>query len=103
MVRSDVPGRAAHRARLSRVVTAALLSEVAEVGTLPDLRSEVPEDRVRNRDVEEEVGQHQVPDVVFAAGARAARQESSQAQTPWSVRVLGRARDSRPLRSVHAP
>jgi len=50
--------RAAHRARPSRVVTAALLSEVAEVVTLPDLRSEVPEDRVRNRDVEEEVGQH---------------------------------------------
>lgn len=40
----------------SRVVTAALLSEVAEVVALPDLRSEVPEDRVRNRDVEEEVG-----------------------------------------------
>ena len=46
----------AHRARLSRVVTAALLSEVAEVVTLPDLRSEVPEDRVRDRNVEEEVG-----------------------------------------------
>ena len=29
---------------------------VAEVVALPDLRSEVPEDRVRNRDVEEEVG-----------------------------------------------
>src|SRR5262250_1273841 len=59
--------RAAHRARLSRVVTAALLSEVAEIVALPDLRSEVPKDRVRNRDVEEEVGQHQVPDVVVAA------------------------------------
>jgi len=58
---------AAHRDRLSRVVTAALLSEVAEVVALPDLRSEVPEDGVRNRDVEEEVGQHQVPDVVVAA------------------------------------
>jgi len=46
----------AHRARLSRVVTAALLSEVAEVVALPDLRSEVPEDRVRDRNVEEEVG-----------------------------------------------
>ena len=44
------------RARLSRVVTAALLSEVAEVVALPDLRSEVPEDRVRDRNVEEEVG-----------------------------------------------
>src|ERR1700748_2104593 len=31
---------------------------------LPDLRSRVSEDRVRNRDVEEEVGQHQVPDAV---------------------------------------
>ena len=49
------PSRA-HRARLSRVVTATLLSEVAEVVALPDCRSEVPEDRVRNRDVEEEVG-----------------------------------------------
>jgi hypothetical protein len=48
----------AHRTCLSRVVTAALLSEVAEVVTLPDLRSKVPEDRVRNRDMEEEVGQH---------------------------------------------
>src|SRR5499427_10138986 len=57
----------AHYARLSRVVTAALLSEVAEVVALPDLRSKVPEDRVRNRDVEEEVRQHQVPDVVIAA------------------------------------
>ena len=55
------------RARLSRVVTAALLREVAEVVTLPDLRSKAPEDRVRSRDVEEEVGQHQVPDVVVAA------------------------------------
>ena len=36
---------------------------------LPDLRSEVPEDRVRNRDVEEEVRQQQVPDVVVAAEA----------------------------------
>src|SRR3954469_14412407 len=54
-------------ASISRVVTAALLSEVAEVVTLPDLRSKVAEDRVRNRDVEEEVGQHQVPDVIFAA------------------------------------
>ena len=52
--------------RSSRVVAAALLSEVAEVVTLPDRRSKVPEDRVRNRDVEEEVGQHQVPDVVFS-------------------------------------
>jgi hypothetical protein len=59
--------RAAHRARLSGVVTAALLSEVAEVVALPDLRSEVPEDRVSNRDVEEEVGQNQVTDVVVAA------------------------------------
>jgi hypothetical protein len=50
-----LPGLAAHRARLSRVVAAALLSEVAEVVTLSDLRSKVPEDRVRNRDVEEEV------------------------------------------------
>jgi hypothetical protein len=58
--------RAVHRARLSRVVTAILLSEVAEVVALPDRRSEVPEDRVRNRDVEEEVGQHQVPDLVFS-------------------------------------
>src|SRR4030095_6754838 len=49
----------AMEARLSRIVTAALLSEVAEIVTLPDLRSKVPEDRVRNRDVEEEVGQHQ--------------------------------------------
>jgi hypothetical protein len=40
--------RAAHRARPSRVVTPALLSEVAKVVALPDLRSEVPEDRVRN-------------------------------------------------------
>src|SRR5260370_10477643 len=60
-------GSGAHRARLSRVVTAALLSEVAEVVTLPDLRSKAPEDRVRDRDVEEEVGQNQVPDVVVAA------------------------------------
>jgi|SRR6516164_1399884 hypothetical protein len=52
----DRPGRAVRRARVSRVVTAALLSEVAEVVALPDLRSEVPEDRVRNRNVEEEVG-----------------------------------------------
>src|SRR5689334_5806686 len=58
---------AAHRASLSRVVTTTLLSEVTEVVALPDRRSEMPEDRVRNRDVEEEVGQHQVPDVVFAA------------------------------------
>jgi hypothetical protein len=41
-------GLGPHRARLSRVVTAALLSEVAEVVALPDLRAEVPEDRVRN-------------------------------------------------------
>src|SRR6516225_8316098 len=53
--------------RLSRVVATTLLSEVAEIVALPDLRSEVPEDRVRNRDVEEEVGQYQVPDVVVAA------------------------------------
>src|SRR5215468_5276424 len=59
--------RESHRDRPSRVVTAALLSEVAKVVTLPDLRSEMPEDRVRNRDVEEEVGQNQVPDVVLAA------------------------------------
>src|SRR6516164_10346947 len=52
--------------RLSRVVTTTLLSEVAEIVALPDLRSEVPEDRVRDRDVEEEVAQHQVPDVVVA-------------------------------------
>jgi hypothetical protein len=51
----------------SRVVTATLLGKVAEVVALPDCCSEVPDDRVRNRDVEEEVGQHQVPDVVFAA------------------------------------
>ena len=63
----SVSGHAAHRDRLSRIVTAALLSEVAQVVTLPNLRSEVPEDRVRNRDVEEEVGQNQVPDIVVAA------------------------------------
>jgi hypothetical protein len=34
--------RAEHSARLSRVVTAALLNEVAEVGALSDVRSEVP-------------------------------------------------------------
>jgi hypothetical protein len=45
-----------HRARLSRVVAAALLSEVAEIVALPDLRSEVPEDRVRNRDVKKKSG-----------------------------------------------
>src|SRR5258708_13619371 len=45
----------------------ALLSEVAEVVALPDLCSEVPQDPVCNRDVEEEVGQHQVPNGVVAA------------------------------------
>ena len=60
--------RPVHRARLSRVVTAALLSEVALIVAFPDLRSKVPEDPARNRDVEEEVRQHQVPDVVVAVG-----------------------------------
>jgi hypothetical protein len=38
------------------ISAAALLSEVTEIVALPDLRFEVPEDRVRDRDVEEEVG-----------------------------------------------
>src|SRR5215470_10726416 len=67
MARGDFPRLVPCTAHLSRVVAAALLSEVAEIVALPDLRSKVPEDRVRNRDVEEEVGQYQVPDVVFAA------------------------------------
>ena len=49
-------GRAQAIARLSRVVTAALLSEVAEIVALPDLRPEASEDRVRDRDVKEKVG-----------------------------------------------
>lgn len=40
--------RATRRARLSRVVTATLLSKIAEVVALSDFRSELPEDRVRN-------------------------------------------------------
>ena len=67
IITSNASARAVHRARGSRVVTAALLIEVAEIVALPDLRSDVSEDRVRDRDVEEEVGQHQVPDVIFAA------------------------------------
>src|SRR4051794_17928236 len=49
------PAHVVRRARVSGIVTAALLSEIAEVVPFPDLRSEVPEDRVSHRDVEEEV------------------------------------------------
>ena len=48
--------RVAHRACRSRIVTSALLTAVAEAVALPDLPSEVPKDRERNRDVEEDVG-----------------------------------------------
>src|SRR5215467_10566849 len=68
IITSKASVRPVHRARLSRVVTAALLSEVALIVAFPDLRSKVPEDPARNRDVEEEVRQHQVPDVVVAVG-----------------------------------
>lgn len=43
-----LPDRATRRARLSRVVTATLLSKNAEVVALSDFGSELPEDRVRN-------------------------------------------------------
>jgi hypothetical protein len=54
-----------------RVVTAAMLDKVAEVVAFSDWRAEVPEDRVCNRDVEEEVRQHKVADVIVAVAPTA--------------------------------